>query len=66
MDLSALGPTAAVVIVVMAFLKFLGEVMNKLQTSIDKNTEVTKENMLFLKNLNGKLVKTVNDKIKDK
>lgn len=38
---------------------------DQLNQTIAKNTAVTKETLLFLKNLNGKLKKTIKEKIND-
>jgi hypothetical protein len=76
MDLSAIGPSAAVVIVVIAFLKFLtaenvannktrkelAEAMTKNAQNTARNTTATTEMHQFLKNLNGSLKKVVDEK----
>lgn len=75
MELSQLGASGAVVVVVIIFLKYMKEEgikreesINKLGLTVDANTKATKElvktnqeHYQFLKNLNGKLSKAVND-----
>ena len=75
MDISQIGASAAVVLTVLAFLKYMREeatkreeTLNKLSTAVDANTKATKElvktnqeHYSFLKNLNGKLTKAVTD-----
>jgi transcription elongation factor GreA-like protein len=79
MDISQLGASGAVVIVVAFFLKYMKEeaikreeTINKLGKAVDQNTSATKElvktnreHYNFLKNLNGKLTKAVTDTAKE-
>lgn len=71
MDISQIGASAAVVLTVVAFLKFMREESNKrdesikrLSTAVDKHTiaaetqtKASKEVLAFMQNLNGKLSK---------
>ena len=88
MDLSALGPSAAVVIVVLAFLRFMQSESQKrdavrqeelikqdeqhkkmvetLERSIEtseKSIQVGEETYRFMKNLNGKLERALQDRV---
>lgn len=68
-DLASLGPTAAAVVIVALFLKYMTdqskqqrELYVELKGSIDKNTQTTDETLTFMRNLNGKLERALIDK----
>lgn len=79
MDINSLGPSAAVVIAVLAFLRYM-DTQNKRQTKEDERRDKREEKLAqsieklggtasemyqFMKNLNGKLEKAIKEKVKE-